>query len=123
MRTAFSLLTGLMLLAIVAPARAAEVRPERDSSKVADTTKTIVDVRNQGFLDAVVYVIRDGGYAQRLGTAIGNTTARFVLPAHLSGGLNSFKFVVHRIGGRNDSVSDEILASRGDVIELTIPPY
>ena len=122
MRTALTLLAALVILAIAVPARAADVRTDGDTTKSADTSKTTVEVRNQAFLDAVVYVVRDG-FPQRLGIATGNTTARFVLPAYLIRGLNSFKFIIHPIGGRRNSVTDEVLVSRGDVIELTIPPF
>ena len=124
MRTAVALLGALALLAIAVPARAADVRVNGDTTKLADTSKTTVEVRNDAFLDAVVYVVRDGGgYPQRLGVATGNMTAKFNLPSYLTRGLNSFKFIIHPIGGRRNSVSDEILVSRGDVIQLTIPPF
>ena len=122
MRTAFALLVALALLAIAVPARAADIRTKSDTTKSVDTSKTTVEVRNQAFLDAIVYVVRDG-FPQRLGIATGNTTAKFDLPASLTRGLNSFKFIIHPIGGRRNSVTDEILVSRGDVIELTIPPF
>lgn len=122
MRTAITLLAALALLAIAVPARAADVRTVNDTTKLVDTSKTTVEIRNQAFLDAIVYVVRDG-LPQRLGIATGNTTATFVLPSYMTRGLNSFKFIIHPIGGRRNSVSDEILVSRGDVVELTIPPF
>jgi len=122
MRTAITLLAALALLAIAVPARAADIRTRSDTTKSADTSKTTVEVRNQAFLDAVVYVVRDG-FPQRLGIATGNSTAKFYLPSYLTAGLNSFKFIIHPIGGRRNSVSDEILISRGDLVELTIPPF
>jgi hypothetical protein len=122
MRTAFTLLGALALLAIAVPVRAANVRTTSDTTEPADTLKTTVEVRNQAFLDAVVYVVRDG-FPQRLGVATGNSAAKFVLPSYLTRGLNSFKFIIHPIGGRHNAVTDEILISRGDAIELTIPPF
>ena len=122
MRTAIALLGALAFLAIAVPARAASVRMNVDSTKSVDTLKTTVEVRNQAFLDAVVYVVRDG-FPQRLGVATGNTTAKFVLPSYLTRGLNSFTFIIHPIGGRRNSVTDEILISQGDAIELTITPF
>ena len=122
MRTALALLGALALVAIAVPARAANVGTIRDTTKSVDTLRTTVEVRNQAFLDAVVYVVRDG-FPQRLGVATGNTTAKFILPSYLTRGMNSFKFLIHPIGGRRNSVTDEILSSQGDAIELIIPPY
>jgi hypothetical protein len=122
MRTTFALLGTLALLAIAAPARAADARAARDTIKPTDSLKTMVEVRNMAFHDAVVYVVRDG-LPQRLGIATGNTTAKFELPKYLVSGLNAFKFIIHPIGTRRNTVSDDILVSRGDVIELTIPPF
>ncbi len=119
MRTAFTLLGALVLLAIAVPARAADVRTDSDTTKSADSSKTTIEVRNQAFHDAIVYVVRNG-YPQRLGIATGNTTATFVLPSYLTRGLNSYKFLIRPIGGRRNSLSDEILIGQGDVVELTI---
>lgn len=122
MRTALALLATLAILAIAVPARAANVHTDTVSTKPADSLATTVEVRNQAFLDAVVWAIRDGA-SYRLGIVTGNTTSKFTVPKFLDRGLYTMKFVIHPIGGRRNQVSDEIMVSRGDQIELTIPPF
>ncbi|MFN8582532.1 MAG: hypothetical protein U0163_16355 [Gemmatimonadaceae bacterium] len=121
MRTAFALLGALVLLAIASPAQASGFPADTVSTARSDSTTT-VEVRNQAFLDAVVYAVRDG-VSYRLGIATGNTTSKFTVPRYLDQGLYSLTFVIHPIGGRRNSVSDEVMVNRGDVIELTIPPF
>ncbi len=122
MRTALTMLGTLAVLAVASPARATSVGADTIVVAAKDSAATTVEVRNQAWLDAVVYAIRDGA-SYRLGIATGNTTSKFTLPKYLDRGLYSMKFVVHPIGARGQTVSDEIMISRGDVIELTIPPF
>jgi hypothetical protein len=122
MRNAFALLGTLAMLAIAVPARAASVRMDTVTTKSTDSPTTTVEVRNQAFLDAVVWAIRDGT-SYRLGIATGNMTSKFTVPKYLDRGLYSLSFVIHPIGARGSSVTDEVMVSRGDVIELTIPPF
>ncbi|MFN8573567.1 MAG: hypothetical protein U0132_16045 [Gemmatimonadaceae bacterium] len=121
MRTAFMMLGALALLAVASPAQAATVGADTVSA-VRDSASTTVEVRNQAWLDAVVYAVRDGA-TYRLGIATGNTTSKFTLPKYLDRGLYSLRFVIHPIGARGNTLSDEVMVSHGDALELTIPPF
>ncbi len=82
---------------------------------------TVVQVDNQGFSDMTVYVVRNSQRA-RLGIATGNSKTNFSLPPSVAGGLASLRFIADPIGGRRNSVSQEITIAPGDTVVLTIPP-
>jgi hypothetical protein len=140
MRTTLKTLTLLTLLAGAAPAAlaASHAAPTatpnatpnatRRATRVAtaDTTSkdtvTTVAVRNDAFSDAQVWVMRDG-FRYRLGTAMGNRTTTFTLPAYLSHGTSTVRFVVRQIGARRAEASWPVTVVPGDDLELTIPAW
>ena len=82
---------------------------------------TVVQVDNQGFSDMTVYAVRNSQRV-RLGIATGNSKTNFTLPSSVSGGLASLRFIADPIGGRRNSISQEITIAPGDTVVLTIPP-
>jgi hypothetical protein len=80
----------------------------------------MVEVRNQGFSDMVVYAV-NGGQRIRLGLATGNSTKTFTIPRHLVRG-GTIRFLADPIGGNRSPVSEEMVVQPGDVVTLTIPP-
>lgn len=82
---------------------------------------TTVRVRNQSFLDHNIYVL-NGGARSRLGTVTGNSTATLRIPSSLvqPGGL--LRFLADPIGSSITPVSEQIVVSPGDEVQLTIPP-
>ncbi|HEY5088010.1 MAG TPA: hypothetical protein VII66_11690 [Gemmatimonadaceae bacterium] len=86
---------------------------------------TMLRVVNQGSLDMDIYVLRSpGGQRIRLGTATANATTRMTIPAdELLGSNTSLRFIADPIGGTRQSVSSEILVTRGDEVTLQIPPF
>ena len=82
---------------------------------------TVVEVDNQGFSDMTVYAVRNS-QRFRLGIATGNTKTRLTIPSSVSGGLATLRFIADPIGGRRNSVSQEITIAPGDTVVLTIPP-
>lgn len=84
---------------------------------------TKLEVENQGFLDMNIYVMRDAGVRQRLGTATGNSKTTLTIPeAVMRIGATQLKFVADPIGGRRASVSSSIIVNPGDIVTLRIPP-
>lgn len=84
---------------------------------------TKLEVDNQGFLDMNIYVIRDGGARQRLGTATGNSQTTLTIPETVMLlGPTQLKFLADPIGGRRTSVSSSIIVNHGDIVTLRIPP-
>ena len=89
---------------------------------VADQTgPTILEVDNRGFVDMTIYVVRNSQRI-RLGTATGNQKTQLVIPPGVLAGITSLSFIADPIGGRRNSVSEEIAVSPGDRIGLMIPP-
>ena len=82
---------------------------------------TRLRVQNQAFLDMTIYVYR-GSQRLRLGTANGNSTSRFTIPASLIFGATPLRFQADPIGSNRASISQEISVSPGDEVTLMIPP-
>lgn len=82
---------------------------------------TRLRVQNQAFLDMTIYVYR-GPQRLRLGTANGNSTTRFTIPASLIFGATPLRFQADPIGSNRASISEEITVSPGDEVTLLIPP-
>jgi len=82
---------------------------------------TRLKVQNQAFLDMTIYVYR-GPQRLRLGTANGNSTSRFTIPASLIFGATPLRFQADPIGSNRNSISEEITVSPGDEVTLLIPP-
>jgi hypothetical protein len=82
---------------------------------------TVVEVDNQGFSDMTIYAVRTSQRV-RLGIATGNGKTRLTIPTSVSTGLTTLRFIADPIGGRRNSVSEEITIAPGDTVVLTIPP-
>lgn len=96
-------------------------RPAADAAAdTAPRAKTILEVRNDAFNDAVVYVIH-GGMPIRLGTAGGVSTSKLTIPDHMIFGGTPLKFSLRSIGGRGRGITESIVVYRGDVVMMTIP--
>jgi hypothetical protein len=82
---------------------------------------TMVEVDNQGFSDMTIYAVRNSERI-RLGIATGNRKTTFTIPPRVVMGIESLRFIADPIGGRRNSVSQEITVVPGDTVVLTIPP-
>jgi hypothetical protein len=83
--------------------------------------RTTGRVENQGFSDMTIYAIRSGQRV-RLGTAGGNSTTTFTIPANLIFGATPLRFLADPIGANRTPVSDEITVQPGDQVRLVLPP-
>jgi hypothetical protein len=81
---------------------------------------TMLDVDNSAYEDAMVYAAR-GLQTIRLGHVSGMTRHQLRIPKDLlfTGGTN-LRFVVHRLGLRGSSASEEITVFPGDSVSLAI---
>jgi hypothetical protein len=82
---------------------------------------TTVRVRNQSFLDHNVFVLQSGSRA-RLGTVTGNSVAVLRIPASFVQPGVTLRFFADPIGGNATPVSDQLVVTPGDEVELIIPP-
>ena len=82
---------------------------------------TTVRVRNQSFLDHNIYVL-NGGARSRLGTVTGNSTRVLVIPPSFVQPGALLRFLADPIGSGVTPVSDQLVVSPGDEVQLIIPP-
>ena len=82
---------------------------------------TTVRVRNQSFLDHNIYVL-NGGARSRLGTVTGNSTRVLVIPPSFVQRGAPLRFLADPIGSGVTPVSDQIMVSPGEEVQLIIPP-
>jgi hypothetical protein len=91
------------------------------SGNPSPSEPTVVEVDNEGFADMTIYAVRTS-QRFRLGIATGNSKTRLAIPTSVSSGLSTLRFIADPIGGRRNSVSQEITIAPGDTVVLTIPP-
>jgi hypothetical protein len=118
-RLARGALLSLVVAGGVLPAAGCARRGAKSAQQ--DSAPTTVRVRNQGFLDVNVYVVR-GGQRVRLGTVTGNSTQVLRIPEFLLSGATPLRFLADPIGTQRQPVSDEIVVTPGDEVTLFIPP-
>ena len=82
---------------------------------------TYVKVENHAYLDMNIFVYRSS-QRTRLGTANGNSSARFLIPSSLLFGATPLRFLADPIGSRRSPISEEITVAPGDEVQLVIPP-
>ncbi|MEP7383140.1 MAG: hypothetical protein ABI910_15725 [Gemmatimonadota bacterium] len=91
-----------------------------DSTRVVQA-KASVEVDNQNFYDANVFVVQ-GLRSVRLGTVTGLTKETFDLPRDMVGGA-SIRFAIRPLASRQSSLTQEIAVFAGDTIGVVIPPF
>ena len=118
------ILTALVTLAAVVtishPASAqSDVIVAANTPRVVDTTQTVLEVHNQRFDDAVIYVVF-GGQPQELGMAHGMSKTKFTIPRSLTRGRASLRFIARPFGSRDAISSRDVVVSPGDRVQMTI---
>ena len=82
--------------------------------------ETTLRVENRNFLDANIFVVRDGQRI-RLGMAPGLASHVFTIPSNIVTGAPQLRFEIHLIGGRGNPRTETIAVLPGDEVVLTIP--
>jgi hypothetical protein len=93
----------------------------RGKNAPAPQAATTIRVRNQSFLDHNIYVL-NGGARSRLGTVSGNSSAVLRIPPSFVQPGGQLRFLADPIGSNRTPVSDQVVVSPGDEVQLTIPP-
>jgi hypothetical protein len=108
---------ALLILAATGCSRAAQAPSDREIVYRAETTIT-VRVVNHSQLDAVIYLVHDGG-RDRLGTATAASTASF--PVRTRGlGSGEFTLLADPLGALRATSTEVLLASQGSVFTWTL---
>jgi hypothetical protein len=103
----------LVLLMISCASSSEETRPATAAESIR------VTVRNDGVLDATVYLVH-GGSRRRLGLVNAHSEQTFTVPRSLASGLTELRFAIDWIGRRDNPTSESIVAQPGDHIQLII---
>jgi hypothetical protein len=111
-----SVRTGALLLLIAVLASACAAFRGGDAP---DEEPTTIEIQNQGFLDANVFVMR-GGQRVRLGTVPGVSTRTFTIPRGVIFGGTTVRFVAEPIGSRASPTSHDITVFPGDNLRLVL---
>ncbi len=77
-----------------------------------------IHVRNENFLDAIVYVVVSG-VSRRLGMVTGNSAGDFTVPWSL-GSTSGITLAVHPIGGRSGFTLPTVNVGVGQIVDLEI---
>ncbi len=115
----------VVMLALVAvasvggTARAQSVLVETTTPDPVDSTKTVLEVRNERLDDMVVYVVY-GGLPTELGVVHAMQKTTFTLPRSLTRARASMRFMVRRFGAQVTITSRDVLIEPGDHIQLRI---
>lgn len=83
---------------------------------------TILEVDNRASQDMTIYVIREGGQRQRLGTATSHSRTELRIPDRILFGVTSLRFQADPIGSNRNPVSESVTVVPGDTVVMEIPP-
>jgi hypothetical protein len=108
---------SVLLLATALAGCAANSNPPANGVAVENVA---VQVRNDAFWDATIYLEREATARTRLGIATGNATTTFKVPRATVSSLSQIRFVIDWIGRTGREVSESIAAAPGDTIQLQI---
>lgn len=114
-----AVLLYLLAAFALAPFGPASCNHSRSSLKPPPPPKTTVRVSNGDFLDAVIYVVRQG-QSVRLGTASSNATTTFVIPSQLIFGSTPLSFLIDPIGSPRKLSTGQVVVDPGDDVELQL---
>ena len=88
------------------------------ASTAAQPERVAITVKNTNWMDMDVFAVR-GGTRARVGSVTGLTTATFRVPANFAPD-GVLQFMVDPVGGEATFVTDKIVVSPGQHVELTI---
>jgi hypothetical protein len=109
-----------VLLGLVLAACAPRATTPATQAANAPSDNIRVQVRNDAFWDATIYLVRESSERVRLGIANGNATTTLTVPRAVTIGLTQVRFLIDWIGRSGREVSESITAAPGDTVELQI---
>jgi hypothetical protein len=109
------------LLVAGACARNVPVGGEQPETEAQPRATTTVRVENRSFDNIVVYVLSQSGMRRRLGEVSGTSTRVFEIPRNMIFGATPLRFQVDPIGSSRTPISQDIVVSEGDQVQLLVP--
>ena len=122
MRAQLSRLLLVPILAILAAGACARQSTEGEGDELQPVrAATTVRVENRSFENVVVYVLASSGMRRRLGEVSGTSSMTFEIPRNMIFGATSLRFQVDPIGGSRAPISQDIVVTAGDQVQLVVP--
>lgn len=121
MRAQLSRLLLVPILSLLVLGACARQGADEGSDVEPVRASTTVRVENRSFENVVVYVIGQSGERRRLGDVSGTSTKVFEIPRTMIFGATSLRFQVDPIGGSRSPISQDIVVSAGDQVQLIVP--
>ena len=90
--------------------------------KAPDTSRVVVDFRNESWLLATVYAVRESGAVARIGQAGAGAKVRLLVPRSVVGGSTVIRIVAVPFGHRDGTSSDIFAVVPGDRLVATLEP-
>ena len=110
-----------VLLAMATAAGLSACGGNQPDPGVIPDAPTMVRVENQSGDDMTIYVVKSG-QRLRLGTVNVGQTQTFKLAKPIVTGMTTLRFLADPIGGRRNSISEEISLHPGEEIVLRLGP-
>ena len=122
MRAQLSRLLLVPILALLAAGACARHSADDEGDELEPVrASTTVRVENRSFDNVVVYVLSASGMRRRLGEVSGTSSMTFEIPKTMIFGATSLRFQVDPIGGSRSPISQDIVVSAGDQVQLVVP--
>lgn len=122
MRAQLSRLLLVPILTLLAAGACARQSAESEGDGVEPVrASTTVRVENRSFDNVVVYVLSSSGMRRRLGEVSGTSSMTFEIPRNMIFGATSLRFQVDPIGSSRAPISQDIVVSAGDQVQLVVP--
>jgi hypothetical protein len=113
------ILGGLALFAAVISSACATNRVPDQQMLEDGTLAPSVTVRNDNWLDVVIYAVR-GSARFRVGTVGGSSTQTFRLPAQAMSGGSEVQILADPIGATRGYITDPVVLGPGQRLELQV---
>jgi len=117
MRT-FRIALGAALAAAMIACRGSQF-PEDTLADLSSDQSVILDVRNNNWADAIIYVVHDGRRT-RLNTVRATRTTSLIIPPRLIGQVGNLQLIARRVGAYDRYISPSISIRTGSTVVLTL---
>jgi len=93
--------------------------PEDALAELSSNQPVILDVRNNNWADAIIYIVHDGRRT-RLNTVRATRTTSLVIPPNMIGQAGILQLIARRVGAYDRYISPSISIRTGSTVVLTL---
>jgi hypothetical protein len=109
---------GVSLAAAMIACRGSQF-PEDALAQLSSNETVILDVRNNNWADAIIYIVHDGRRT-RLNTVRATRTTSLVIPPNMIGQAGNLQLIARRVGAYDRYISPSISIRTGSTVVLTL---